>query len=60
MLMIINALNGAWSDFSILYMIIQEESQKLIKNLLKKLDFKNTKFPVKIRGIHKIEKKELY
>ena len=35
----------------------QEELQKLIKNLLKSLIFKNMKFPVKIRDILKIEKK---
>ena len=33
----------------------QQESQNL--NLLKKCDFKNMKFPVKIRVIHKIGKK---
>ena len=38
------------------YGIIQEESQKLTKFLLKNLILK-TNFPAKIRNIHKIEKK---
>ena len=32
-LMIMNALNGVWSDTEIMQTIIQEESQKLIKIL---------------------------
>ena len=31
--------------------------RRITKPFAKKLDFKNTKFPVKIRDIHKIEKK---
>ena len=38
--------------------ITQQELQKLTKILLKKLDFKDI-FPVKIRDIYKIEKKNL-
>ena len=49
------ALNGVWSDISILQTII-EESQKLINILQRDLVLK-TKFPVKIREIHKIDKK---
>ena len=33
---------------------------KADKDFDKKLDFKDIKFPVKIRDIHKIEKKEFY
>ena len=36
---------------------IQEELQKLTKILQKKSDFKDGKFPFKVRDIHKIEKK---
>ena len=33
---------------------------KADKDFAKKLDFKDIKFPVKIRDIHKIEKKEFH
>ena len=32
---------------------------RITKNFAKKLDFKDTKFPVKVRDIHKIEKKRI-
>ena len=35
----------------------QRRTAKTDKDFSKRLDFKNIKFPVKIRGIHKIEKK---
>ena len=41
----------------ILQTIIQEELQKVKKILQKKLDFENIRFPVKIRDIYKILKK---
>ena len=37
--------------------IIHQELQKLTKILRKKRDFKDKKCPLKIRNIHKIEKK---
>ena len=48
-----------WSivRYLILQIITQQELQKLIQILLKKLDCKDVKFPVKIRDINKIEKK---
>ena len=33
--------------------------RKVYKDFAKKLDFKNVKFPVKIRDIHKIDKKSI-
>ena len=36
--------------------LTQQELQKLIKILPKKFDFKDIKFPIKVRDIHKIEK----
>ena len=50
-----NALNGVQSDTYIQWIIIK----KIIKtdnDFAKKLDFKDIKFPVKVRDIHKIEK----
>ena len=52
--MIVDALNGVWSGTYILQIIIQEEFDTLDGN---KLDFKDIKYPVKIRNIHKIERK---
>ena len=46
--MIINALNGLWSDIYILQSITQEQSDK---DVSKRLDFKDLKFPVKIRDV---------
>ena len=46
--MIINALNGVWSDIYILQSITQEQSDK---DVSKRLDFKDLKFPVKIRDV---------
>ena len=51
--MIMNALNGVQSDPQIQQAIIP----KADKDFEKKLDFKDIKFPLKIRDIHKIEKK---
>ena len=52
--MIVDASNGVWSGTYILQIIIQEEFDTLDGN---KLDFKDIKYPVKIRNIHKIERK---
>ena len=46
-----------WFDTYLLQIINQQELQKLIKFFAKVLDFKDIKFPLKIRNIHKIEKK---
>ena len=51
-----NALNDVSSDTNILQIIIQKELQKLKKTLQKNLIFKDKKFPIKIRNIHKIKK----
>ena len=53
--MILNAWNGVWSDTYILQIIIPEELEKL-QRFCKKLDFKDIKFIVKVRDIHKTEK----
>ena len=55
-----NTLDGVWSDIDILQIINEHELGRLTKILQGELDFKNIKFPVKIRYIHKIEKKELH
>ena len=59
--MIKNALNGVQSDSLILKIITQQELQKLKKSLLQNfqvdIELKDIKFQVKLRGIHKIEKK---
>ena len=55
--MIMNPLNVVWLDIYILQIIIQQELEQLTKILQENLILK---FPVKIRDIHKIEKKELY
>ena len=59
--MIKNALNRVQSDSLILKIITQQELQKLKRSLLKKfqvdIELKDIKFQVKLRGIHKIEKK---
>ena len=49
-----NALNGAYSDSADHH---SERIRKIDKDFARRLDFKDTKFPVKIRDIHKIEKK---
>ena len=48
--MIMNVLSGVWSNVYILQIIIQEE-------FARELDFKDIKFPVQIRDIYKVEKK---
>ena len=53
--MILNAWNGVWSDTYIVQIIIPEELEKL-QRFCKKLDFKDIKFIVKVRDIHKTEK----
>ena len=53
--MILNAWNDVWSDTYILQIIIPEELEKL-QRFCKKLDFKDIKFIVKVRDIHKTEK----
>ena len=55
--MILNAWNGVWSDTYILQIIIPEELEKL-QRFCKKLDFKDIKFIVKVRDIHKTEKND--
>ena len=50
-----NALSGVQSDTYIQQAIIQKESH--FKDSAKKLDFKDVNFSVKVRNIHKIEKK---
>ena len=55
--MIINALNWGKSDTYIHRTTTEKESHMLINILLKRLNLK-TKFWVKVRGIHKIEKKK--
>ena len=57
--MILNALNGVWSNNYILQIITQQELLKLTEILQKIIDFKDTKCPVKIRDIHKIERKNV-
>ena len=59
--MIMNVLNVS-SDTYILQIIIQGKIRKADKKFAKIFGFKDMKFPVKIRDIHKIErkKKELY
>ena len=52
-----NPLNGVWSDTCILKIITQQESQA-DKDFAKRIDFKDIRFPVKIRDIHKIKKKK--
>ena len=44
------------NDTVILQVIIQQESEKLTKISARELDFKDIKFPVKVRHIHKIQK----
>ena len=51
-----NASNGVQSNNCILQIITQQELLKLTE-ILQKNDFKDTKCPVKIRDIHKIERK---
>ena len=57
--MIMNVLNGVWSDT---YPADHNPRRitKSDKDFAKRLDFKNIKFPVKIKDIHKITKKELH
>ena len=54
--MIMNYLNGVWLDIYILKIIFQSELEKSTKILPESLILK-TKFTVKVRDIHKIEKK---
>ena len=49
-----NTLNGAYSDSADHH---SARIRKIDKDFARRLDFKDTKFPVKIRDIHKIEKK---
>ena len=55
--MIMNVLNVS-SDTYILQIIIQEKIRKADKKFAKIFGFKDMKFPVKIRDIHKIERKK--
>ena len=50
-----DALNGVWSGTYILQIIIQKKLETLTI-FEKELDFKDTKFPVKIRDLYKIAK----
>ena len=54
--MIMNAFKGLQSHTYILQIITQQELQKLTKILPIKLDFKDRKFQLKTRDVHKIEK----
>ena len=54
--MLMNYLNGVLLDIYILKIIFQSELEKSTKILQESLILK-TKFPVKVRDIHKIEKK---
>ena len=54
MLTIMNVLNGVWLDSYILKIIIHEEVDKLHAV---KLDFQDIKIGIKVRDIHKIERK---
>ena len=55
--MIMNALNGVWLDTYIQQILIHEELEKLTKILQKKkYDFKEIKFPIKTKDIHKFKK----
>ena len=60
--MIMNALNGVYSDTYILHIIIQQELVRLTDYLWKKLDFEYIKFRFKIKDIGETEKqkKEFY
>ena len=52
---IINALNGALSDTYIRQITIQEKLERLTTDI--ETDFKDINIPVKVRDIHKIERK---
>ena len=52
-----NALNGVWSDIYILQIIIQHKLENVDKDFSKEVDFTDIKFPVKIRDIHNVVKK---
>ena len=54
--MTMNALNGVSSETYIPYIIIQEEKKKKLRKILQKKTFKEIKFSIKIRDIHKTEK----
>ena len=54
--MIMNALNGVWSETYTLKIIIKKELEKLTKILQKMLILK-IKFPIKMREIYNIGKK---
>ena len=60
--MIMNVLNGVYSDTYILHIIIQQELVRLTDYLWKKLDFEYIKFRFKIKDIGETEKqtKEFY
>ena len=53
-----NALNDIWLDIYILQIKIQNESERLTNKMEKNWIFKDIKFPVKVRDIHKIKFKE--
>ena len=53
-----NALNDIWLDIYILQIKIQKESERLTNKMEKNWIFKDIKFPVKVRDIHKIKFKE--
>ena len=55
--MIMNALNGVWSDTERLQIIIQHKLQETDKDFTKRFDFKSIKLPLKTRDILKTEKK---
>ena len=57
--MILNVLNCVKSNNYILQITTQQELLKLTEIFRKIIDFKDTKCPVKIRDIHKIERKNV-
>ena len=51
-----NALYDVSPDTDTQWTIIQKKITKIDKDFAEKLDFKDVKFPVKVRDIQKIEK----
>ena len=54
--MITIALNGASSEY--LHTAYPARIKKIVNDFARELDFKDTKFPVKIRDIQKFNKKK--
>ena len=54
-----NALYDVSPDTDIQRTIIQNKITKIDKDFAEKLDFKDVKFPVKVRDIQKIERKKI-